>query len=403
MTIKSVAFILIAFSTYCLWAQNSQSAKIELWRGELNMNDRLQVPFLFTLGKNGKKYSMTIVNGEEKINLSCTQKKDSITALFPGIDAFLKFRIEGNEIRGYWLNLNKKKLQKIPLHASNQQKLRFEWSAKEIPSDVKTKYRVVFDDDSEKKTCVGIFKSEKGFIQGTIMTETGDYRFLDGNVNGNSFKMSTFNGTWAMLLEGQIKGDSVVGNFYSGSSYRTGWRGKADDNAMLRKASSLTYVVNDETFNFSSIKMLNGKPYRPIQNSTLKLYQVMGSWCPNCLDEMVFFKELHESFSKDGLDIIAFAYENQQDISSALSKLKKFAKRMEIPYTVCYAGNASKEVASATFPMLNQIMSFPTSILVDRNGKIRHVHTGFSGPATGKVYNEYKEEMRGIIKTLLAE
>lgn len=403
MTMKSVAFILIAFSTYCLWAQNSQSAKIELWRGELNMNDRLQVPFLFTLGKNGKKYSMTIVNGEEKINLSCTQKKDSITALFPGIDAFLKFRIEGNEIRGYWLNLNKKKLQKIPLHASNQQKLRFEWSAKEIPSDVKTKYRVVFDDDSEKKTCVGIFKSEKGFIQGTIMTETGDYRFLDGNVNGNSFKMSTFNGTWAMLVEGKIIGDSVVGNFYSGSSYRTGWRGKADDNAMLRKASSLTYVVNDETFNFSSIKMLNGKPYRPIQNSTLKLYQVMGSWCPNCLDEMVFFKELHESFSKDGLDIIAFAYENQQDISSALSKLKKFAKRMEIPYTVCYAGNASKEVASATFPMLNQIMSFPTSILVDRNGKIRHVHTGFSGPATGKVYNEYKEEMRGIIKTLLAE
>lgn len=403
MTMKSVAFILIAFSTYCLWAQNSQSAKIELWRGELNMNDRLQVPFLFTLGKNGKKYSMTIVNGEEKINLSCTQKKDSITALFPGIDAFLKFRIEGNEIRGYWLNLNKKKLQKIPLHASNQQKLRFEWSAKEIPSDVKTKYRVVFDDDSEKKTCVGIFKSEKGFIQGTIMTETGDYRFLDGNINGNSFKMSTFNGTWAMLVEGKIIGDSVVGNFYSGSSYRTGWRGKADDNAMLRKASSLTYVVNDETFNFSSIKMLNGKPYRPIQNSTLKLYQVMGSWCPNCLDEMVFFKELHESFSKDGLDIIAFAYENQQDISSALSKLKKFAKRMEIPYTVCYAGNASKEVASATFPMLNQIMSFPTSILVDRNGKIRHVHTGFSGPATGKVYNEYKEEMRGIIKTLLAE
>jgi thiol-disulfide isomerase/thioredoxin len=403
MTMKSVAFILIAFSTYCLWAQNSQSAKIELWRGELNMNDRLQVPFLFTLGKNGKKYSMTIVNGEEKINLSCTQKKDSITALFPGIDAFLKFRIEGNEIRGYWLNLNKKKLQKIPLHASNQQKLRFEWSAKEIPSDVKTKYRVVFDDDSEKKTCVGIFKSEKGFIQGTIMTETGDYRFLDGNINGNSFKMSTFNGTWAMLVEGKIIGDSVVGNFYSGSSYRTGWRGKADDNAMLRKASSLTYVVNDETFNFSSIKMLNGKPYRPIQNSTLKLYQVMGSWCPNCLDEMVFFKELHESFSKDGLDIIAFAYENQQDISSALSKLKKFAKRMEIPYTVCYAGNASKEVASATFPMLNQIMSFPTSILVDRNGKIRHVHTGFSGPATGKVYDEYKEEMRGIIKTLLAE
>jgi len=48
-------------------------------------------------------------------------------------------------------------------------------------------------------------------------------------------------------------------------------------------------------------------------------------------------------------------------------------------------------------------MSFPTSILVDKNGKIRHIHTGFSGPATGKVYDEYKEEMREIIKSLLVE
>jgi thiol-disulfide isomerase/thioredoxin len=301
------------------------------------------------------------------------------------------------------LNLNKKKLQKIPLHASVNQKLRFEWSTKEDPVDVRKKYSLVFDDDTEKNICVGLFKGEQGIIQGTIMTETGDYRFLDGNVNGNSFKMSTFNGTWAMLVEGQIKGDSIVGYFYSGSSYRTGWRGKADDNAMLRKASSLTYVLNDQAINFSSVRTLNGKLYRSKQNSTTKLYQIMGSWCPNCLDEMVFFKELHKEFAKDGLEIIAFAYENQQEISSALSKLKKFAKRMEIPYTICYAGNASKEVASATFPMLNQIMSFPTSILVDKNGKIRHIHTGFSGPATGKVYDEYKEEMRGIIKSLLVE
>ena len=156
------------------------------------MNDRLEIPFLFSLEKNGKKYKMTILNGEEKINLRCTQKKDSITALFPGIDAYLKFKIDGNEMRGYWLNLNKKKLQKIPLHASVNQKLRFEWSTKEDPVDVRKKYSLVFDDDTEKNICVGLFKVEQGIIQGTIMTETGDYRFLDGNVNGNSFKNVNF-------------------------------------------------------------------------------------------------------------------------------------------------------------------------------------------------------------------
>jgi thiol-disulfide isomerase/thioredoxin len=172
---------------------------------------------------------------------------------------------------------------------------------------------------------------------------------------------------------------------------------------MLRKASSLTYVINDQAINFSSVTTLKGKPYRPKNDASIKLYQIMGSWCPNCLDEMRFFKELHNDFAKEGLEIIALAYENQQDLRSALTKLRTFRKRMEIPYTICYAGNASKEIASATFPMLNQVMSFPTSILVDRNGKIRHIHTGFSGPATGKVYEDYKKEMKEIIIKLIAE
>ena len=400
---KLVAIFISAFITFCAFSQKTSQLNNQIWRGELSMNDRLEIPFLFTLEKKSKKYRMTILNGEERISMNISQKKDSITAFFPGIDAYLKFKIEGKELRGYWLNQNKKKLQKIPLHGSNEQKARFEWKNIVHPQQIKNKYSIEFSDDADKSISVGIFTSNKDIIQGTIMTETGDYRFLDGNINGNSFKMSTFNGTWAMLVEGQILGDSVVGNFYSGSSYHTGWSGKADDNVMLRKASSLTYVVNDQTINFSTVKALNGKPFRAKNNTTIKLYQIMGSWCPNCLDEMVFFKELHKDFAKEGLEIIALAYENQQDLSSALSKLKKFEKRMEIPYSIFYAGNASKEEASKTFPMLNQIMSFPTSILVDRNGKIRHIHTGFSGPATGKVYEDYKEEMKEIIKNLLQE
>jgi hypothetical protein len=68
---------------------------------------------------------------------------------------------------------------------------------------------------------------------------------------------------------------------------------------------------------------------------------------------------------------------------------------------VVLAGTSNKDVASAQFPMMNGIMSFPTSVIVGKNEKIEHVHTGFSGPATGEVYIQYTKEMDGMIKKLL--
>jgi hypothetical protein len=65
------------------------------------------------------------------------------------------------------------------------------------------------------------------------------------------------------------------------------------------------------------------------------------------------------------------------------------------------AGTSSKEVASAQFPMLNGIMSFPTSVVVGKNSKIEYVHTGFSGPATGEINEKYVKEMDLLIKKLL--
>jgi hypothetical protein len=48
-------------------------------------------------------------------------------------------------------------------------------------------------------------------------------------------------------------------------------------------------------------------------------------------------------------------------------------------------------------------MSFPTSVVVGKNSKIEYVHTGFSGPATGEIYEKYVKEMDLLIKKLLQE
>ena len=53
--------------------------------------------------------------------------------------------------------------------------------------------------------------------------------------------------------------------------------------------------------------------------------------------------------------------------------------------------------------MLRQFYGFPTTILVDRKGQVRKIHTGFSGPATGEHYTQFVAEFKRNLEQLLAE
>ena len=395
-------FMLLVFSK-AAFSQTKANAQPGKWSGQLAMNDRLFIPFTLEISELKNKQIFEIVNGKERITLQLSNDGDSIVGRFPELDAFLKFKLNdnGEELRGYWLNLNKKAQIKIPINA---------WIEKTVTelapetSNVNGKWKATFNTNSENPdVTVGIFKQTAGLINGTFLTETGDYRFLSGTVGVGQFSMSTFNGSWAFLFEGKVVNDSIYGKFYSGTNYQTDWIAVKDPDATLRDPSKLTYVENEKDFNFSSLKTLKGKAFdaKKFGKNKVVIYQIMGTWCPNCIDELHYFKELHQKYHNQGLEIVALAYEVGTNEKSQIKRLKAFKKRLSIPYEVVLAGTSSKEVASAQFPMLNGIMSFPTSVVVGRNGKIEYVHTGFSGPATGAVYEEYTREMDELIKTLL--
>ena len=395
-------FMLLVFSNTA-FSQTKANAQPGKWSGQLAMNDRLFIPFTLEISELKNKQIIEIVNGKERIPLKLTNEGDSIVGRFPELDAFLKFKFSdtGEELRGYWLNLNKKTQTKIPING---------WIEKTLTelapetSNINGKWKATFSTNSENPdVTVGIFEQTAGLINGTFLTETGDYRFLSGTVGVGQFSMSTFNGSWAFLFEGKVVNDSIYGKFYSGPNYQTDWIAVKDPDATLRDPSKLTYVENEKDFNFSSLKTLKGKAFdaKKFGKNKVVIYQIMGTWCPNCIDELHYFKELHQKYHNQGLEIVALAYEVGTNEKSQIKRLKAFKKRLSIPYEVFLAGTSSKEVASSQFPMLTAIMSFPTSVIVGRNGKIEYVHTGFSGPATGAVYEEYTREMDELIKTLL--
>jgi hypothetical protein len=71
-------------------------------------------------------------------------------------------------------------------------------------------------------------------------------------------------------------------------------------------------------------------------------------------------------------------------------------------YPAVLAGT-NDDKAGASLPMLNGVKGYPTTIFIDKKGKVREIHTGFSGPGTGKYYDAFVEEFNALINKLLSE
>ncbi len=74
---------------------------------------------------------------------------------------------------------------------------------------------------------------------------------------------------------------------------------------------------------------------------------------------------------------------------------------MAIKYTTLLAGAPSE--MHEKVPQLNNLDTWPATIFIGRDGKVKAVHAGFASPASGKFYGELKQEFATRIEKLLAE
>ena len=130
------------------------------------------------------------------------------------------------------------------------------------------------------------------------------------------------------------------------------------------------------------------------------IVQIMGSWCPNCLDESLYLKEQYEQYHKDGLEIIGLTFERARDYETALKRATKMERDLALPYPILLAGATRDDKAAELLPMLNHIMSYPTSIYLNKDHAVVKIHTGFSGPGT-PVYEDFVAENDKFIQSLI--
>ena len=223
---------------------------------------------------------------------------------------------------------------------------------------------------------------------------------------GDSILLSTFDGAHPYLIKAVKKGDTIFGNLhYYSDSITEFWMIK-DDDYELANSKSLTKLKDGfQSINFN-FKDINGE-FISLNDEQFKnkvvVVQILGTWCPNCLDETQFFLSYIEENPEQDLAFVGLSVEAAKTEERALKRISSMIEKFDIPYPILLAqyGSTDKEIFLEKIPMLENIISYPTTIIIDKSGKVNSIHTGFNGPATGQAYIDYKNEFESEIKGLL--
>ena len=372
------------------------------------------LPFnLEVIYENDTTFRIDMINGDEVITVPARNiqagwdqraGRDTLRIDFPVYDTHISAYYEENIIEGVWV-VHYRDNYRIPFKAYFGKRHRFTTLQKTPVADISGKWAVMFGKDKEEPyPGIAEFTQNGNDLRGTFRTETGDYRFLHGTVQGDKAYLSVFDGSHAFLFEALIKDDGTLsGTFRSGRHYITNWTGKRDDNFTLKSPDALTAMKEEVPLSFrfptadGDTISLNDAAY----NGKPKLIKIMGTWCPNCREEADFLKEyLAENDVKD-LEVIALAFERYgADDERSREALRKYKSEMNVPWPVLLAGPNDKGAAGDALPMLNKIISYPTLLFVDRNNMVRRIHTGFNGKATSK-WEDFKKGFDVSVKELI--
>jgi len=376
------------------------------WRGILHLQGQ-ELPFNFELCLRGDGGEILIINGEERIRLEEVEMvADSLRIPMHIFDTEILAGFTDNSMKGHW---QKNYLDNyiIPFSAHFGETFRFSDHPEKPAYDISGRWEVYFLSGSDSSLAVGIFNQKEGHVSGTFLKPTGDYRYLDGELDGDSLKLSTFDGEHAYLFKAlMVSRDKIQGIYWSGQSWNQPWVAFRNPFIDLPDPDSLTFLKPGYSRIRFRLPDLDGHMVSlddPRFRDKVVIIQIFGTWCPNCMDETRFLSAWYNENRDQEVEIVALAFERKDDIQYARERINRMKEKFNINYEFLFGGRSDKSVAAGVLPMLNTVVSFPTLIIIDQKGKVRKIHTGFNGPGTGQLYEKYVEEFNLFMEKLLEE
>lgn len=377
-----------------------------IWRGALLTSAGKEIPFNFEITDTAGKKQMTIFNGAERFKVTDVNiSGDSVTIKMPLFESEFKLKLTNEGMAGQFIKHLADSDAVMNFSAIKNTDWRFKAGDKPT-ANISGRWAATFGVDQDTSFAVGEFKQSDAKLTGTFLTSTGDYRFLEGVVSGDSLYLSGFDGGNAYLFTAKVSANNITGGTrYSGKSGFKTWTAVKDANAKLPDAYSLTALkpgFKKLAFTFNDLDgnrvALTDERFK----NKVVIVQIMGSWCPNCMDETAYMVNYYKKYQPKGVEVIGLAYERTAGVDRSKKAVEQIKQRFNITYPLLLTGYIPAD-AGKSLPMLDKVLGFPTTIIIDKKGDVRKIHTGFSGPSTGEHYVEFINEFEKLTNDLLAE
>ncbi|HUQ67497.1 MAG TPA: TlpA disulfide reductase family protein [Flavitalea sp.] len=400
---KLSALIIFLFSSLCVRSQTPVKFFAGKWRGEFIISRNIPVPFNFEINDDGNVY---LLNADERFESGkVTIRKDSLFITLDQFDNELAFRIHKNMLAGV-LRKQDHSTVLLPVIAQKNIGWRFKENNHLPEKNISGRYDVTitFENGKHEKS-VAIFKQSGKKLTGTFLKESGDSRYLEGITEAGKFYLSSFIGSTPGYYTGIISDNGILTGEQLGSRIKYKLQGKRDDNAELPDPYKETARGDRRqlhSFSFPDIKGKILSPHDEKYANKVLIIPVTGTWCPNCIDEAAFLVPWYKANKDRGVEIITIHYERQTDTAYYRKVMNRFRTRFGIQYDQLFGGMSNSDTVRSSLN-LPEFKAFPTTLFIDKKGRIAKIHSGFSGPATGKTYNEWMKEFNTEVDKLLLE
>ena len=372
------------------------------WRAALDLASG-ELRFGLSIKPAGADWRGELCNGSRCEPLSAVRfERDSVILEMADYDAVIAAELRGGDsLTGEYRNVGSRGPRVIPFRAA-----RGRWAVSRAPAALLGRWDATFLQDWGTSPRVFEMRNGKAGLEGTIISNTGDYGHFAGRVMGDSFAIAHFDGSFVYLLDGALHGDTLRGVFHAGLRTEIPWIAvRSTGRPHLKSPSEVTGADTTEPFHFE-FPSLDGQTVTERDErfrGKVLLVDIFGSWCPTCHDAAPELIRLYRRYHDRGLEMVGLAYEVTGDTAIDGRLVRRFRDKFGIPFPLLLAGISDVESAAATLPQLHGFTAFPTTLLLGRDGKVRRVHAGFYGPATGAQHKRLIRQWEREIEALLAE
>jgi thiol-disulfide isomerase/thioredoxin len=375
-----------------------------LWDATITFNGE-SIPFRLQIAGDGSNVQGWLFNGEDKVVASGGSfQNGSLVLNFDSYAAKLEAKLQDGALVGDYGPMLKKS---YPVTAHRHTA---DTSSKANAPSINGLWEVaVKSSKGEQAWRLIVQQKSASNVSAAILRVDGDTGALTGGYKDGHFVLSHFSGGRPALMILTPGGDGTLAidmTDLHGKSQLTATRPDVARAKGLPPPTDPDHHTSvkdaSEPFRFSAPD-LNGKIVSNTDGrfqGKVVLVNITGSWCPNCHDEAPFLAELYRKYRSQGLEVVALSFEEEDQLKNPV-RLRAFMKEYGIDYTVLLGGTQDERDTKLTQPV--NLNSWPTTFFLGRDGRVRFVHAGFPGPASGELYREATQEFRSQVESLLAE